>query len=162
MTRITELLIDAFQIGIHLFAALLRGGDVTLSFSVLGGQFLHPVLVKLDAVFMTVGFRFQFDPLGLRGVNLPVEVGQQFAQMLKRRFFLNDAAGMVLQFIANLARLFADGNQVGINSIEIVAGKLRLKTLQLVHNFLKTPSLTSLALKRTNLALYFANGVIES
>ena len=54
---------------------------------------------------------------------------------------------MVLQFIANLAGLFADGIQGGINSIKIVAGKLRLKMLQLVHNFLKTPRLTSLALK---------------
>ena len=72
MAGISQLLINSFQLGIHLFTAFLSTADVGLCISVLGGELFHPLLVVLNAVFVAFHFRFQFQPSLLFGADLCV------------------------------------------------------------------------------------------
>ena len=53
---IGQLLVDALQLGVHLFAAFLGSGNIGFRVSMLGVEFLHALLIVLNAVFVALHF----------------------------------------------------------------------------------------------------------
>ena len=102
------MLINPFQLSIHLFAAFLSPGDVGLCIGVLGSKLFHPLLVVLNSVFVAFHFRFQFQPTLLCGTDLSIELSERLAQFLEGCFLLDNTGGMIFKIVANVFGLLAN------------------------------------------------------
>ena len=133
--------------------------DVRKCAGVLPFQFAQPFLVEMDAALVAVDLILKLQTLVLRLADVVLQLGQPLAQLRDFIFAAQHVSAANLDF---RAQLFHCGLPLGdfvLEQVEVMAGQLRIQVLQLQHELLVTPRLSSLTLQGADLPFHFPDQI---
>src|ERR1035437_6992686 len=128
-------------------------------FGILRFNFAQAFLVELDAAFVAVNLRLQFQSVLLLRGDFVFQFGKMFAQFRNFIFKTENVVRALLDFVA---QIFDGGLAFGnftLQHVKLMPRQLRFQMLQFVRNLFVAARFASLTLQRADLPFHFLDGV---